>query len=40
MERKFDLEDRLIGFAILCINLFTRIEYNYALDHWSKQLIR
>ncbi|MBK5213542.1 MAG: four helix bundle protein [Flavobacteriaceae bacterium] len=40
MERKFDLEGRLIGFAILCIKLFTKIEYNYALDHLSKQLIR
>ena len=40
MERKFDLEDRLIGFAILCIKIFNKIEYNYALDHLSKQLIR
>ncbi len=40
MERKFDLEDRLIGFAVLCIKLFKKIEYNYALDHLSKQLIR
>jgi len=40
MERKFDLEDRLIGFAIICIKLFTKVEYNYALDHLSKQLIR
>ncbi|SRR5690554_2490432 len=40
MERKFDLEDRLIDFAVLCIKLFTKIEYNYALDHLSKQLIR
>lgn len=40
MERKFDLEDRLIGFAVLCIKLFREIEYSYALDHLSKQLIR
>ncbi|MCZ4319863.1 four helix bundle protein [Aequorivita viscosa] len=40
MERKFDLEDRLINFSITCINLFTRVKYNYALDHLSKQLIR
>lgn len=40
MEKKFDLEDRLIGFTILCIKLFRKIEYNYALDHLSKQLIR
>lgn len=40
MERKFDLEDRLIDFAISCIKLFTKVEYNYALDHLSKQLIR
>lgn len=39
MERKFDLEHRLIGFATLCIKLFVRIEYNYALDHLSRQLI-
>lgn len=40
LERIFDLEDRLIGFAIICIKLFAKIEYNYALDHLSKQLIR
>jgi four helix bundle protein len=40
MERKFDLEDRLIGFAVQCIKPFTKIEYNYALDYLSKQLIR
>ncbi len=40
MDRKFDLEDRLIDFAVLCIKLFKKIEYNYALDHLSKQLIR
>lgn len=40
MERTFDLEDRLIGFAILCIKIFNKVEYNYALDHLSKQLIR
>ena len=40
MDRKFDLEERLIDFAVLCIKLFTKIEFNYALDHLSKQLIR
>jgi four helix bundle protein len=40
MEWKFDLENRLIGFAIICIKLFTKVDYNYALDHLSKQLIR
>ncbi|MDC8001111.1 four helix bundle protein [Aequorivita todarodis] len=40
MERTFDLEDRLIGFSIICIKLFTKVEYNYALEHLSKQLIR
>ncbi len=40
MERKFDLEERLIAFSILCIKLFSKIDYNYALDHLSKQLIR
>lgn len=40
MERKFDLEERLIAFSILCIKLFTKVDYNYALDHLSKQLIR
>lgn len=40
MEKKFDLEDRFIDFAILCIKLFTKVEYTYALDHLSKQIIR
>ena len=40
MERKFDLEERLIAFSILCIKLFSKIDYNYALEHLSKQLIR
>ncbi|OAB79706.1 four helix bundle protein [Cochleicola gelatinilyticus] len=40
MERKFDLEERLINFAVECINLFMRTNKSYALDHLSKQLIR
>lgn len=40
MKKKFDLEDRLISFAVLCIKLFNKLEYNYAIDHLSKQLIR
>lgn len=40
MNRKFDLEDRLINFAITCIKLFQKVERTYALDHMSKQLIR
>lgn len=40
MKKKFDLEDRLISFAVICIKLFKKLEYNYALDHLSKQLIR
>ncbi|HET8803478.1 MAG TPA: four helix bundle protein, partial [Aequorivita sp.] len=39
MEKKFDLEDRLIQFSILCIKFFAKIEFNYTLDHLSKQLI-
>jgi four helix bundle protein len=40
MVRKFDLEERLIDFAVQCIRLFLKIEKSYALDHLSKQLIR
>ena len=40
MGRKFDLEERLIDFAIQCIKLFNKIEKSYALDHMAKQLIR
>lgn len=40
MYKKFDLEERLIDFAVQCIKLFKKVEKNYALDHLSKQLIR
>jgi four helix bundle protein len=40
VERKLDLEERLINFAVQCIKLFVRIEKSYAINHLSKLFIR
>ncbi|WP_299218372.1 four helix bundle protein [uncultured Aquimarina sp.] len=40
MNRKYDLEERLIQFSIDIIMLCGKIEQNFASQHLSKQLIR
>ena len=40
MNRKYDLEERLIQFSIDIIILCGKIEGNFAFQHLSKQLIR
>ena len=40
MNRKYDLEERLIQFSIDIIILCGKIEGNFASQHLSKQLIR
>lgn len=38
--KKYDLEDRLIDFAVLIINLSNALSESYAAKHLSKQIIR
>lgn len=37
---KYDLEDRLIGFAISIMNLVEKLPQTYAGKHFGKQLVR
>lgn len=38
--KKFDLEDRLIEFAVSIINISNTLSQNYAGQHLAKQIIR
>lgn len=38
--KKFDLEDRLIDFAVLIINISNKLCKSYAGQHLSKQIVR
>ena len=40
MERKFDLDERLINFAVAIIKLTETIPKTYSSNHLSNQLIR
>ena len=40
MKKKFDLEDRLIEFSILIIEITKEMPNNYAANHLAKQILR
>lgn len=39
-ERKFDLEERLIAFATLCIKIIDKKNIDFVTDHLYRQLVR
>ncbi len=39
-ENKFDLEERLINFSVLVIDITKEMPNNYAPNHLAKQLLR
>ena len=38
--KKYDLEERLIDFSVLILEITNEMENNYAANHLSKQIIR
>lgn len=40
MKKKFDLEDRLVDFAVMILDLSEKLPKTYAANHLSKQIIR
>ena len=39
-QKKFDLEDRLVNFEVLVLNMTEKLPHNYGAIHLSKQISR